>query len=109
LSVILSNQRSEAAWGPEENGLWYTSVICPSTAAPYTCYDPPSWLADWQTVGNLFSTDSNVIGMDLRNEPHWYNPSPSSTTGTNWKPYNCTAYVQYAHWGPCGNVQNNND
>src|SRR5205085_10781711 len=53
LYVILDDHRSEAAWGPEENGLWYTGTTCPAAAAPYTCYTPQSWLTDWPTVGNL--------------------------------------------------------
>ncbi len=105
LYVILDDHRSEAAWGPEENGLWYTNTLCPSDAAPYTCYTPQSWLNDWNTVGRLFQNDPYVIGMDLRNEPHWVNPAVSGGAG-RWQPSSCALYVQFAHWGPCGGVNN---
>lgn len=102
LYVILDDHRSEAAWGPEENGLWYTSPSCAS-AALYTCYDPQSWLTDWQTIATTLISETNVIGMDLRNEPHWVNPTVPS--GANrWQPSSCALYVQYAHWGPCNGL-----
>jgi aryl-phospho-beta-D-glucosidase BglC (GH1 family) len=105
LYVILDDHRSEAAWGSEEDGLWYTSTDC-TGAAPYTCYTPQSWLNDWQTVGSLFATDPYVAGMDLRNEPHWVNPNVPGGSA-RWRPSSCAAYVQYAHWGACGGVPDN--
>jgi len=91
LHVILDDHRSEAGWGPEENGLWYTAPSCSSNTVPYTCYDPQSWLDDWRKVGALFAGDPAVIGMDLRNEPH-----------SAHAPSTCADYVAGAHWGPCG-------
>ena len=105
LYVILDNHRSEAGWGPEENGLWYTRTDC-TGAPPYTCYSPQLWLNDWQTIGSLFATDPYVTGMDLRNEPHWVNPTVPGGPA-RWRPSSCAAYVQYAHWGSCGGVQDN--
>jgi aryl-phospho-beta-D-glucosidase BglC (GH1 family) len=105
LYVILDDHRSEAAWGPEGNGLWYTGTTCPATAAPYTCYTPQSWLTDWQTVGSVFATDPYVTGMDLPNEPHWVNPTVPGGSA-RWKPSSCAEYIQYAHWGPCDGQNN---
>lgn len=101
LYVILDDHRSEAAWGPEEDGLWYTSLSCPAAAAPFTCYTPQSWLNDWATLGSLFQNDPAVTGMDLRNEPHWVNPAVSGGAG-RWQPTSCALFVEFAHWGPCG-------
>jgi len=98
LYVILDNHRSEAGWNPEENGLWYTSVTCPATAAPYSCYSAQSWLDDWRTLGALFRDDPYVTGMDLRNEPH-----------SAHAPSTCADYIASAHWGPCGNQSPNNN
>ncbi|HKC73208.1 MAG TPA: cellulase family glycosylhydrolase, partial [Chloroflexota bacterium] len=105
LYVILDDHRSEAAWGPQEEGLWYTSTDC-TGAAPYTCYAPQSWLNDWHTVGSLLATDPYVTGMDVRNEPHWVNPTVPGGPA-RWRPSSCAAYVHYAHWGSCGGVQDN--
>lgn len=105
LYVILDNHRSEAAWGPEENGLWYTSLSCAAGVVPYTCFTPQSWFNDWATLGSLFQGDPNVIGMDLRNEPHWVNPNVPGGAG-RWQPAGCADFVQYAHWGPCSGANN---
>jgi len=96
LYVILDDHRSEAAWGPQENGLWYTSVTCPSSAAPYSCYSAQSWLDDWQKLGAFFAGDPNVTGMDLRNEPH-----------SAHQPSTCADYLASGHWGACGGANNN--
>jgi len=92
LYVILDNHRSEAAWGPEENGLWYNRANpCLSTTAPYICYTARNWHDDWQTMERRFANDAAVIGLDLRNEPH-----------SGRAPSSCADYLSQAHWGPCG-------
>jgi len=95
LYTVLDNHRSQAGWGPQENGLWFTNLSCKG-AARYSCYTPGDWLADWDKLGKLFGDDPAVVGMDLRNEPRAEHP-----------PSTCSEYLNSAHWGPCGG--NNND
>lgn len=95
LSIILDNHRSESGWGAEENGLWYTATSCSSSTDPYTCFTPRNWLDDWATVERLFAGDPAVVGLDLRNEPH-----------SAHQPSTCAEYLTYAHWGPCGGLDN---
>ena len=59
LRVILDNHRSEAGNSAEANGLWYTSS-----------YPESAWINDWKALTNRYASNSTVIGMDLRNEPH---------------------------------------
>ena len=59
LRVILDNHRSEAGNSAEANGLWYTDA-----------YPEKSWISDWQALATRYQSNSNVIGVDLRNEPH---------------------------------------
>ena len=59
LRVILDNHRSEAGNSAEANGLWYTDA-----------YPEKSWISDWQALATRYQNNSNVIGVDLRNEPH---------------------------------------
>ena len=59
LKVILDNHRSEAGSSAEENGLWYTDE-----------YPESAWIRDWQSLAERYESNSAVIGMDLRNEPH---------------------------------------
>ncbi len=102
LYVILDNHRSQAGWGPQENGLWYTNTTCPEKAEPYTCYSAQSWLDDWKRLGAVFAGDPYVTGMDPRNEPHSVH-----------QPSTCADYLSLngqnngAHWGPCGGAANN--
>lgn len=95
LYVILDDHRSRAGWGPQENGLWYTGLSCPSTAIPYSCYTPGSWLNDWAALGVLFQNDPFVTGLDLRNELH-----------SAHLPTSCASYVREAHWGACRGENN---
>ncbi len=96
LYVILDNHRSEAAWGPEENGLWYNRAnACLPTTAPYICYTARNWHDDWATMERRFANDAAVIGLDLRNEPH-----------SGRAPSSCGDYLSQAHWGPCGGANN---
>ena len=94
LKVILDNHRSEAGNSTEANGLWYTSS-----------YPETSWIADWKTLAARYASyadasgNPTVIGVDLRNEPHFYNGSnngacwtgdssandcPTTNTAENW-------------------------
>ena len=92
LYVILDNHRSEAAWGPEESGLWYNRAnACLPTTAPYICYTARNWHDDWQAMERRFANDAAVIGLDLRNEPH-----------SGRAPSSCADYLSQAHWGSCG-------
>ena len=96
LYVILDDHRSQAAWGPQENGLWYTDKTCAATAEPYSCYTPQSWLDDWRKLGAFFAGDPYVTGLDLRNEPH-----------SAHQPSTCAGYLASGHWGACGGANNN--
>ncbi len=96
LYVILDDHRSQAAWGPQENGLWYTDKTCATTAEPYSCYTPQSWLDDWRKLGAFFAGDPYVTGLDLRNEPH-----------SAHQPSTCAGYLASGHWGACGTANNN--
>lgn len=88
LHIILDNHRSNAGSSTQENGLWYTDAF-PESA----------WLRDWVKLALRYRHDSTVIGMDLRNEPHFsYNNGacwtgdiqtnaagcPESNTARNW-------------------------
>jgi len=95
LSVILDSHRAESGWGAQENGLWYTAASCPSSAPPATCFTPQNWLDDWAAVEHLFAGDPAVVGLDLHNEPH-----------SAHQPSTCAEYLTYAHWGPCGGLNN---
>jgi len=52
------------------------------------------WVADWVTLTKRYLNDPNVIGFDLRNEPHtqwngkWWNLKDYLTNGATWGP--CT-------------------
>ncbi len=59
LKIILDNHRSNAGASAQENGLWYTDQ-----------YPESRWISDWQMLANRYKSYSNVIGADLRNEPH---------------------------------------
>jgi endoglucanase len=80
LRIILDNHRSEAGWGAESNGLWY------NTQAGYS---EATWLDDWRLLAALSLQWPNVIGMDLRDEPHTRGRYP-------WTP---SAYLTGATWG----------
>jgi endoglucanase len=70
LSIILDNHRSEAGNSAEANGLWYTTQF-PETA----------WLKDWATLAARYAHTPAVIGMDLRNEPHFAYNNGACWTG----------------------------
>jgi len=59
LRVILDNHRSEAGNSAEASGLWYTDA-----------YPETAWISDWQALVTRYQNNTNVIGVDLRNEPH---------------------------------------
>ena len=58
LKVILDNH-SLIHDDYENEPLWYTSTIPEST-----------WISGWQTIVTRYLSYSNVIGADLKNEPH---------------------------------------
>ena len=66
LKVVLDNHRSEAGWGLESNGLWYTQP-----------YPQSVWLSTWGTLVRRYRNNPTMIGCDLRNEPA--SPSPDSS------------------------------
>lgn len=74
LRVILDDHRSEAGWGPEANGLWYTAQ-----------YPPASFVNDWRTVTERYAVNNVVIGADLRNEPHGVAAWGSGNPATDWR------------------------
>ncbi len=59
LKFILDNHRSNAGSSAQENGLWYTDA-----------YPESRWISDWEMLARRYKNYSNVIGADLRNEPH---------------------------------------
>ena len=59
LRVILDNHRSEAGSSAEPNGLWFTER-----------FTEAAWIEDWLTLTQRYENSPNVVGMDLRNEPH---------------------------------------
>jgi endoglucanase len=65
--IILDNH-SHAPDGYMNETLWYTSA-CPES----------QWISDWTTLVTRYLSKSNVIGCDLKNEPH-------GTTTSGMKP-----------------------
>jgi endoglucanase len=93
LRVILDNHVSEAGGNNEANGLWYTSA-----------YPQAHWLADWQTMATRYSEakftfngNPTVIGLDLRNEPHWDGGTGSCWTGDT-SVNGCPATLTAQNW-----------
>ena len=70
LHIILDNHRSEAGNSAEANGLWYT-----------TQFPETSWLNDWAALTQRYLHNHAVIGMDLRNEPHFAYNNGACWTG----------------------------
>ena len=71
LRIILDHHRSEAGFGPNENGLWFTDK-----------YPESSWIAIWSMLASRYADNPTVIGADLHNEPHgpatWGSGDPSN-------------------------------
>ena len=59
IKIILDNHRSSPGGGPEANGLWYTSE-----------YPESRWISDWEMLVTRYKNMGNIVGVDLRNEPH---------------------------------------
>lgn len=61
--IILDNHNSNAEWccSNDGNELWYNAE-----------YPESSWIADWKGMVARFKNVSQVIGVDLRNEPRIY-------------------------------------
>jgi endoglucanase len=74
LRIILDHHRSEAGFGPNDNGLWFTAK-----------YPESSWIATWSMLASRYAGNPTVIGADLHNEPHgpasWGSDDPS----TDWR------------------------
>jgi endoglucanase len=70
LFIILDNHRSEAGNSAEANGLWYT-----------TQFPESAWLKDWAALTARYAHSPAVIGMDLRNEPHFAYNNGACWTG----------------------------
>lgn len=79
LRIILDNHRSEAGWSAESNGLWYNAAAG---------YPESLWLDDWRIMAAFSLRWPNVIGVDLRNEPHTRGKAPWSLasygSGATW-------------------------
>lgn len=58
LMVILDNHRSDAGWGPQSSGYWYTAQ-----------YPTSVWRQVWLELAHEYRHTPAVIGFDLRNEP----------------------------------------
>lgn len=61
LYIILDNH-SKAADGYMNETLWYTAAV-----------SEEQWIADWVSLINRYKSYPNVIGADLKNEPHGNN------------------------------------
>ena len=59
ISIILDDHRSDAGWGTQPDGLWYTAK-----------YPEAAFNRDWSAVAQRYGGNTTVIGADLRNEPH---------------------------------------
>jgi endoglucanase len=77
--VVLDNHSTDAQWSPSpNNGIWWGGALWDDLTQPLHCaaFDycwhrrTEFWKNDWITMVNLFGTESNVIGVDLRNEPN---------------------------------------
>jgi aryl-phospho-beta-D-glucosidase BglC (GH1 family) len=73
LSVILDDHRSDAGWGTQLDGLWYTSEY------PDAAFD-----RDWATLAQRYAGNDVVIGADLRNEPHGKATWADGNAATDW-------------------------
>jgi aryl-phospho-beta-D-glucosidase BglC (GH1 family) len=58
LMTILDNHRSDAGWGPQNSGYWYTAQ-----------YPTSVWRQVWLELAHEYRHTPTVIGFDLRNEP----------------------------------------
>ncbi len=88
LRIILDNHRSNAGSSTQENGLWYTDAFPES-----------SWLKDWVALALRYRNDSTVIGMDLRNEPHFaYNNGSCWTGDTQTNAAGCPVTNTARNW-----------
>jgi endoglucanase len=58
LMIVLDNHRSDAGWGPQSNGYWYT-----------TQYPTSVWRHVWLELAHEYRHTPAVVGFDLRNEP----------------------------------------
>lgn len=107
LMVILDNHFSRARDGNDvsnNRAVRFGKQVkkAPGTACEYTTacplwygdgYSQSQWLADWKALAQRYLHYPNVIGFDLRNEPH------TTWQGHNW---NMTSYVTGGStWGPC--------
>jgi len=79
--VVLDNHTTDAQWAPgPKNGIWWGGQLwddvaaglpdCPGATALCWHHRTDWWKNDWITMVNLFQSESNVIGVDLRNEPN---------------------------------------
>jgi endoglucanase len=59
ISIILDDHRSDAGWGTQADGLWYTKR-----------YPEAAFNRDWAALAQRYAVNDVVIGADLRNEPH---------------------------------------
>ncbi len=89
LHVILDNHRSEAGNSAEANGLWYTDQFPES-----------SWLRDWAALTLRYRNKPAVIGMDLRNEPHFAYAGGACWTGDTFPSTNGCPVSDTAHNWP---------
>jgi endoglucanase len=74
LRIILDHHRSEAGFGPNENGLWFTEK-----------YPESSWIAIWLMLALRYAGNPTVIGADLHNEPHGPAIWGGGDRSTDWR------------------------
>jgi aryl-phospho-beta-D-glucosidase BglC (GH1 family) len=74
LRIILDHHRSDAGFGPNSNGLWYTDS-----------YPEPAWIAMWLMLAERYAGNPTVIGADLHNEPHGPATWGSGEQLTDWR------------------------
>lgn len=89
LHIILDNHRSEAGNSSEANGLWYTAQFPES-----------SWLNDWAALTQRYLHNPAVIGMDLRNEPHFAYNNGACWTGDTFPSTNGCPVTDALHNWP---------
>jgi aryl-phospho-beta-D-glucosidase BglC (GH1 family) len=97
LMVILDNHfsKARAAADVSNNARVRGAAVRRDGEATWTAdgYTEKQWIADWVSVAKRYAGSSNVIGFDLRNEPH-----------TDYQHHQWTLHDYLTHgatWGPC--------
>jgi endoglucanase len=95
IMVILDNHFTKAvpASGtlpPQYQGVRAKKKLYGLAGAPVAVGDEKKWISDWVELANRYISYPNVIGFDLRNEPHtqwngkWWTLKDYLTNGPTW-------------------------